>query len=158
VDNAQGELWKTDGTNAGTVPITVGGVSQLDDIHSLIVFNGSLYFIAHEYNSRGYALWKIDGAAAGASVVKDFAEGPFDEDYEARELTIFQGMLYFVADDDVHGKELWRTDGTTAGTSLAADIVPDPYSGSDPDSLTPAGNFLYFRAHSEIAALWQTDG
>ena len=34
------------------------------------------------------------------------------------------GILYFAANDGVHGNELWQTDGTPAATGLVADIIP----------------------------------
>ena len=34
------------------------------------------------------------------------------------------GVLYFTADDNVHGNELWRSDGTLGGTSMVIDLTP----------------------------------
>jgi ELWxxDGT repeat protein len=34
------------------------------------------------------------------------------------------GTLFFVAEDQDHGRELWRSDGTAAGTMLVRDIAP----------------------------------
>ena len=33
-------------------------------------------------------------------------------------------IVFFLADDGVHGEELWVTDGTEAGTHLVLDIMP----------------------------------
>ena len=45
------------------------------------------------------------------------------------ELVEIGGTVYFMADDDVHGRELWKTDGTEAGTVLLKDIRPGPGVG-----------------------------
>jgi len=40
---------------------------------------------------------------------------------EPSELTAFDGRLYFVADDGVHGKQIWHAD-PDGGASMLADI------------------------------------
>ena len=62
------------------------------------------------------------------------------------ETIVFNGHVYFAADDGVKGNELWRTDGTVAGTTLVADLnVGNATSDSNPDDFTLAGNRLFFR-------------
>jgi ELWxxDGT repeat protein len=136
------ELWKTDGTAAGTVMLTDispndGGV-YLSDLTNI---NGTLNF-----TFRGSQLWKSKGTAASTVEVASFTG--------VGDLTNLNGALYFSADDGTHGTELWRSDGTAAGTVMVADLTPGS-AGSYPYNLTNVGGKLYFVANDE---LWTTNG
>ena len=65
------------------------------------------------------------------------------------------GLLYFTADDGVHGRELWRTDGTDVGTMMINDLTPAGLTG--PSGLEAAGDALYFSANDGIHGreLWR---
>ena len=60
---------------------------------------------------------------------------------------VFDGMIYFAANDDVHGTELWRTDGTPQGTEMVVDLRPGgSTSSSNPADFVVAGDRLFFGA------------
>ncbi|HEX8531580.1 MAG TPA: ELWxxDGT repeat protein, partial [Cytophagales bacterium] len=139
------ELWKSNGTAAGTV--------QVKDIHPggepstpehLAALNGTVYFSAND-GVNGIELWKSNGTAAGTVLVKDIYPGtvpnlPHDPEIAnglPRELTAYNGKLYFSAQAPVYGMELWRTDGTEAGTVLVKDLLVEPYITNDPLSSRP---------------------
>jgi ELWxxDGT repeat protein len=63
-----------------------------------------------------------------------------------KEMTKFNGLLYFIADDGERGRELWRSDGTTNGTVIAEDLLPGPES-SNSSYLTATRNGLYYFAN-----------
>jgi ELWxxDGT repeat protein len=147
-----GGLWKSDGTGAGTVPVS----PSVGHAGSLTVVNGTLFFSAND-GVHGDELWKSDGTATGTVLVKDIHPGSFG--YGPQNLINANGTLFFTADDGTHGRELWRSDGTAAGTTLVKDI--DPGSGSSSSSnLTNVNGTLFFTATDGTHGreLWKSAG
>jgi ELWxxDGT repeat protein len=150
------ELWKTDGTTAGTglvKDILPGPHSSAPQ--SLTNVGGMLYFSAMT-TDLGTELWMSDGTADGTKLVANI--NPGDRSSNPRNLVNLNGALVFAADDGFTGQELWTTDGTIRGTRRMADIRGN--GGSNPDLLTVVGNNLYFIANdgSTGTELWRTDG
>ena len=71
------QLWKTDGTDEGTIRISgVGSISQLT------VMGDALYFKASGSSCGGKELWKTDGTSDGTVCVKDINPGSDSSDPE----------------------------------------------------------------------------
>lgn len=142
------ELWRYDGSRATlAADIVPGGPSSSSNPSGLTVYNGELYFCATD-EVHGYELWAFDGTharrVAEINPTADPGNGDtFLMDSRPDNLTVFDGLLYFSADDGVHGRELWCYDGTAA--RLVLDINPGPY-GSEVSELTVYNNALYFSA------------
>src|SRR5262245_25120660 len=118
------ELWKSDGTEAGTVLVRdIGPGSQGSGANGLVELNGTLFFRAND-GVTGSELWKSDGAEEGAGRVKDILPGSGSALSSALPLLDVNGTLFFAADDGVRGFELWKSDGTEAGTLPVKDIRP----------------------------------
>jgi ELWxxDGT repeat protein len=162
------ELWKSDGTAAGTTLVAdINPGANASNPSNLTAVGNTLFFSADD-GSHGTELWKSDGTAAGTQLVADIDPGsdtagtPFSS--FASNLTAVGGTLFFSADDGVHGRELWKSDGTAAGTQLVADIFPEALdiapNSSFPSSLTPVGDTLFFSADDGTTGteLWKTDG
>lgn len=150
------KLWKTDGTNAGTVEhdaeVGGAGLSAL-----LTVASSQVFFwkgVSTWYRSE---LWRTDGTVGGLRKV--LPAGPKGNDGEPAHLRTAAGALYFAAMDDAHGMEVWRSDGTAAGTVLVADIQPG-VEGSSPRDFCELNGVVYFVANDGAtgAELWRTDG
>src|SRR5258706_8409496 len=69
------------------------------------------------------------------------------------------GIIYFAANDGIHGKELWRTDGTDTGTYMVKDINEGTESSS-PADMTESNGKIYFKAYTSVTGteLFRTDG
>jgi ELWxxDGT repeat protein len=149
------ELWTSDGTPEGTVPVIVDGHVPSPTTYAK-PFGSTLLFDASDPET-GVELWRTDGTAAGTSRVADINPGILPS-YPS---TFFEvgGQMFFSADDHATGRELWKTDGTAAGTVRVLDSDTDGV-GSDPVELTPIADTLFFSA-SDLAGglgLWRTDG
>ena len=137
-DDRFNELWKTDGTAAGTVPIdTLPPAPSFGQLQT--VAGDRLYFTLKD-NEHGWELWSTDGSPGGARLVEDIRPGPDWSD--PQEFADVGGVAFFSADDGQTGRELWRSDGTGVGTYLVKDINPATL-GSDPHHLADANGTLY---------------
>jgi ELWxxDGT repeat protein len=167
------ELWKSDGTEAGTglvKDLNTGGNLSLPT--SFRVLGSKLLFRTTYDSTNGSELWTSDGTDAGTVMVKDI--NPGSANASPSNVTVVGDTAYFGANDGAHGKELWRTDGTAAGTVMVKDIYPSlagPFGNtiigdSDPSNFTALGGSVYFSASdgSDAAAgrhgreLWNRGG
>jgi ELWxxDGT repeat protein len=145
------ELWKSDGTEAGT-----GMVKNLDLSYHLnsdqcLVIENTFYFFDR------FQLFKSDGTEGGTSLIKNI--NPLNSGTNARTLVNNNNILYFSIDDGIHGLELWKSDGTEAGTVMVKDIYPN--SGLHFLSVYGAVNgTVYLAADDGIHGLelWKSDG
>jgi ELWxxDGT repeat protein len=150
-------LWKSDGTQAGTVL-----VKDIDPgrFSAGVVLGDEIYFDAVD-GVHGVELWKSDGTADGTVLVKDIEAGSGDS--FPTDLTVYDGEIFFTANDGTqplaHGIELWKTDGTGPGTTMVKDINPGPFSAR-PVDLTASGGSLFFSADdgSHGIEMWKTNG
>lgn len=105
VSFAGNELWKSDGTAAGTVLVKDIYPGILDsDPDWLINANGTLYFQADD-DTHGVELWKSDGTGAGTVMVLDMWPG--SQSSGPTQLVMLNGSLFFTASDGQIGSELW---------------------------------------------------
>ena len=154
------EVWKSDGTAAGTTllkDIRPGNLSAGAGAFSVV--DDTLYFFADD-GVHGYELWKSDGTETGTVLVKDIQPGPSGSlGYVGATNFVGVGSIaLFVADDGIHGAELWRTDGTENGTALVKDIQTGVY-GSYPYQITEVGGIAIFSANDGPHGydLWTSD-
>ena len=130
-------------------------------VPNVTAVGNTLYFSFYD-STHGDELWKSDGSRAGTVLVKDVFPGsaPFGPNSSMPQgLTAVNGLLYFVADDGIHGREVWQRNGTAAGTVLVQDVAPGPASGADWSfEAVGLGNTVLFTANDGThgVELWRT--
>src|SRR5690606_13893239 len=101
------ELWRTDGTTAGTIMLKDINPSPAGSMPmEFYVYNEKLYFRA-DNGTDGYELWVTDGSEAGTIMLKDIH--PTGHSNPSL-FTEYNGKLFFSAQDGTTGYELWATD------------------------------------------------
>lgn len=156
------ELWKTDGTTAGTVlvkDITAGTPGTTFGDFTFLGTN-LIFSVTTPGATSAFQLWKSDGTGGGTSLIKDFGLlsgiGVFNSFYT------FNNKVFFTAGDPLTtGAELWVTDGSIAGTTLVKDINPGtPSSTAFLFLAVTINNKFYFQASTALegAELWVSDG
>ena len=166
------ELWKSDGTTAGTALLkNINTGADSSSPRNFYVLNNIVLFTAKDA-THGEEFWKTDGTAAGTVLVKDINAGlPGSTSFELfpgfgfpvfQSFHTFNNKAYFTAYDGASPGELWSTDGTEGGTVLIKDIVPGaifPPLIFMFNSVNLTGKFMFGVSDgSSTAELWQCDG
>lgn len=178
-------LWKTDGTNTGTVQLT-----EMHNVSHLTNVNGQLFFAGAATGDREdpWAIYKTDGTPGGASkVCLEFPGTPqtftkvnnklfatWGSNYfmtsdgwgcsvlavtpSVQEVFPFGKFLYFKGTENVHGDELWQTNGASGRTIMVKDI--NRAGGSDIQHFTALNGVVYFSADDGVRGheLWRSQG
>jgi ELWxxDGT repeat protein len=142
------ELWRTDGSVAGT--------RLVKDIHpgpngSILSMNGVSQGDAYVFFAidaqHGREPWRTDGTAAGTYLLRDIQPGPSAFPWNAL-LGVPGRGTFFMGNDGVHGNELWLTDGHTAAGTRPLTNLPANTGGVWPQIVTD--RYLLFFVSSPV--------
>lgn len=141
---AQSGLWAYDAATGNSEQIGLPSAAYLT------AYDNHLFYRAYGGDKYGTELWVYDDTSG--EQVFDIWPGPgnsFPDDF-----TVYDGRLFFVANDGHTGFELWTYDPQTGEVSLTADMSPG--SGSlFPQELVAFNDELFFRADGpEGGELW----
>ena len=152
-------LWRSDGTVAGTLPVTQGLSLALDSggteppVTRSVPERGLTFFSASPRpGTPDFELWATDGTPGGTRLVRDVnPQGSSNP----RRMTAFGGRLFFFADTP-QGRELWRSDGTPNGTERVHDFP----AGPEILGLAQTGGTLFVLQNTTDVGLevWRSDG
>ncbi len=155
------ELWRTDGSVAGTAQITANTDIPPYFVPNVLGRIGSRLFFASDFPLpststgdgtviAGYGLWATDGTAAGTGLVLKASLLEIDA------LTAAQiGGSIYVEGTRSQQSGLFKTDGTDAGTVFLHRFnrYSEPLS-----QLLAVGDRLFFVVGVENTSLWTSDG
>jgi len=142
------QLWRSDGTAAGTAVVADFPGRSLSDLHD---FGGRLLFLATPTGDAERhipAAWASDGTAAGTVQLFSLP----DDTLAVVGLAAVGAEIYLEVDRESE-VDVYRSDGTAAGTRPILRL--GCCSGSHPPRFVRLGDTVYFTA---INGLYRTDG
>jgi len=131
------ELWRSDGTAAGTWVVKNINPDNLDERIYDITVSGNKIFFKVDNTYYGQELWVSDGTEAGTAMI--LAPGNTPMYY----LTDVSGILYFMRAYWGTADQLWKTDGTAEGTVMVDDLNAE-FGAYRATKLTNVNGRLFF--------------
>lgn len=148
------ELWKSDGTNSGTVMVkdlTLGSAGT-PNMRDFIAINGKLFFTC----KTGRELWISDGTVSGTDTLITFTSiGSLQEDSY---IELNNNLIFVTQNVSTGDFNLWKSNGTSTTTSI---LKTFPSGGIIHFSTFKVfNNELYFVADDGISGreVWKTNG
>lgn len=143
------QLWKSDGSSAGTVMVKNIDINgNYTSFSETMSSNGLVFFMTN--SSR--KLWRSDGTATGTFLLYD-AGTNYMGGNSSHNMISFKNKMYFKGFEYQGDGELWESDGSVAGTKLTKNI--NPYSDSYPNGFKEVNGVMYFNANNKF---WKSDG
>ena len=131
------ELWRTDGTAAGTFRLVVCPASCNPRVETVAASETLGFFTAWGADLR-WQVWATDGTQAGTRRLTDFLSVGFAPGGVGFLWAEEPGRLFFLA-ELTEGWTLWSSDGTAAGTrrlaTFPSGVVQRPYGLVEQDGL-----------------------
>jgi ELWxxDGT repeat protein len=142
------ELWKTDGSDLGTVKI-----KEFDGNYTkLINFNNTLYLSTYS-DAHVSMLWKSDGTEQGTTAIKELYVVS-----NANQIIIRGNEMFFVATDKKNESQFWKSDGTEKGTVLVNEMAVE-LNEIEYIRMVDYGNAIYLLVkYNNSVKLWKSDG
>lgn len=133
---ADNTLWKTDGTEVGTVAVTA--VAAATGVANLFAWNGELYFEGDA--GTGDQLWKYDPVGDILTNLSNLTGT--NTNHDPSDYAVYDGYLYYRGEDanDTDG-HLFRTDGATI--QQLDDTIKDI------DEIVVLNDVLYFEGDND---------
>ena len=142
------ELWKSDGTLAGTVMVKDINPGAGNSSPSYLTNVNSVLFFQASDGTNGFELWKSDGTLAGTVMVKDI--NPAGDSTPAN-LTYVNGTLFFSASNGTNGAELWMYIFNDECQNSLKISLGQIYYGSNYGA---SGDYLASCAYNDFAGVW----
>jgi len=141
---ALGNLWKTDGTTAGTIAVAAAETAGLFGVNNLYAWNGKLFFEGDDGPSNDQ-LWvydpSLDTVTNISNITGSTATG--GNNHDPSDYAEFGGFLYYAGEiSDNTNQYLFRTDGVNS-VRLDSNI-------SGIDEINELNGFLYFEGDDDV--------
>jgi ELWxxDGT repeat protein len=152
----QREIWSSDGTAIGTVPVTATAFGRLTPYTDLVATQAGLFFLHDDLTGAGTELWLTDGTTIGTRLVADVAPGLANGPLAGTVTAALGGtQVLFGAVDLANGLQLWLSDGTAANTRKVSNFGGGGVGAVSLSQFFSLGSKTYFACDDGINGIEQ---
>lgn len=155
-------VWKSDGTEAGTVPLFVSSHAIGPPVPRFISMGKSIYYFDMSEDENSYYefhLYRMNADGSNPTIVTSLVIPDFYSVYHPELVTLHNTLYFWGRDDHAQGFKLFRSNGTKESSRVIRD-VSSAGSGSAPRAFTRWNDKVLFVAEEEPYEpdMWITDG
>lgn len=156
LDKYVSQLWRSDGTSAGTTLQLESGV-RCGSERTIPVLGDALFFVRKNEDDR-CELLRTDGTPESSEPLKEVSSDN-NVPYSIGPTVTLGSALYFILERYDTGHQLWKTNGTLEGTVVIEGITGN-LADASLTGLHKVGSALYLTAIIDGGSgeLWRTDG
>lgn len=150
------ELWRSDGTTAGTSLVKDVYPGSLSSFPQLITASKEKLFFT--VDAEGRELWVSNGTNEGTFVLLAFTSS---SNQSIVNICAGENYTYFVVKTGYASfNQLWKTDGTVGGTMMVVDFINFNTGNAEISGLTEVNGILFFKATTSLygSEIWRSDG
>lgn len=157
--NQDQELWRTDGTQAGTYRVKNIRASSSSYPRNLVAGTQRLYFTADD-GIHGAEIWTTDGTEKGTVRLTDHGTGTAGVQLSAYppSMVTVGDRLYYQAFTTASGLELWTTTGTPASVKMVRELEPGSKGAQITHMIRVGDRLGFFRPGTGGQDVWMSDG
>lgn len=156
-DGVHGEqLWRSDGTDRGTIMLTEPPSDGQSELYEPVVDGLGRVFFRHGDPTHGNELWVSDGTTSGTHMCFDLCPGA-QSGVQSHLATLGDRVVFTGSTPAASG--IWISDGATSGTHLLKDHLAGADALTTVNLICVHEGMIYYTGYRGTnMELWQSDG
>lgn len=156
-------IWKSDGTEAGTVPLYVASNGITMPMPRFTAMKNYIYFfnsLPDEQGGEVHHLLRMNPDGSGLVAISPLHNDDYYDRYNPELVVLFNSLFFYGRDNAQQGFKLFRSSGAPGSMYLIKDVYKITLTSSPYNMVKTGNNQIFFAAeeHTFSPSLWRTDG
>jgi ELWxxDGT repeat protein len=156
-------IWKSDGTEAGTVPLYVASNGIVMPAPRFVAMKNYIYFfnsVPDEQGDESHQLFRMNPDGSGAVSISPLHNDDYYDRYNPELVVLFNSLFFWGRDSALQGFKLFRSSGVPGSMYVIKDVYKITLTSSPYNMVKTGNNQIFFAAEEPTfsSSLWRTDG
>lgn len=156
-------IWKSDGTEAGTVPLYVASNGIIMPAPRFVAMKNYIYFfnsVPDDQGDESHHLFRMNPDGSGAVAISPLHNDDYYDRYNPELLVLFNSLFFYGRDNAQQGFKFFRSSGAPGSMYLIKDVYKITLTSSPYNMVKTGNNQIFFAAEETTfsPSLWRTNG